>query len=218
MTKAHSRTIHIGNQGEHLVATKLSANCIVRDVGQGKDTGIDLYCEVLDDENFELSLHFFCQVKTVKGTFSLKSIEDKFYDYWGHQPVPVFLVVVEYGEEKNIQGSHKLWVYDVPYILAKRDAKTLKKKEPSRDVSEKFELCNESNNKDKMTLQDFIFGHIPWSHGLWQLRRGLVLPNPDIKVKQEEIFVGGFTYIYEEKISKTSDYKHFLLEHDKWNR
>jgi uncharacterized protein DUF4365 len=95
MKKTHSRHIHIGNQGEHIVATKLSASCIVRDVGQGKDTGIDLYCEILNDETRELSLHFFCQVKTVKkGTFK-RSKSDKYLEYWSSQPVPVFLVVVE---------------------------------------------------------------------------------------------------------------------------
>lgn len=198
MEKTHSRNIHIGNQGEHIVATRLSANCIVRDVGQGKDTGIDLYCEILNDKTRELSLHFFCQVRTVKGRLNLNSIEEKYFEYWGSQPVPVFLVAVEYTEEKNIQETHELWVYDIPYILTKRDARDLGKSEPPRNVGEKFKLCSESNDKDKMSLQTFIDGHVPWSHGLWQLRRfGLVLPNPEIKEKNE-ILVGGFTYLYEE--------------------
>ena len=219
MEKTHSKNIHIGNQGEHIVATTLSANCIVRDVGQGKDTGIDLYCEILNDETLELSLHFFCQVKTVKGKFDLGKIEGKYFEYWSNQPVPVFLVAVEYMEEKNIQGDHELWVYDIPYILAKRDAKAFGKSEPSRDVGEKFKLCSESNNKDKMSLQDFLYGHVPWSHGLWQLRRfGLVLPNPEIKEKKDEILVGGFTYLYEEKIVKVARYAKLLLEKDKYNR
>ena len=219
MKKAHSKNIHIGNQGEHIVATKLSANCIVRDVGQGRDTGIDLYCEILNDETLELSLHFFCQVKTVKGQFNLNSVEEKYFDYWGSQPVPVFVVAVEYTNEQNIQKDHKLWVYDIPYILAKRDAKALGKKEPSRDVNEKFELCDESNNRDKMTLQSFVYGHVPWSHGLWQLRRfGLVLPNPEVKDRENGIFVGGFTYLYEAKIENVGRCTAFLLDNDKYNR
>lgn len=219
MEKTHSKNIHIGNQGEHIVATALSANCIVRDVGQGNDTGIDLYCEILNDETLELCLHFFCQVKTAKERFNLNSVEEKYFEYWGSQPVPVFLMAVEYKEEKNIQGDHKIWVYDIPYILAKRDAKTFGKEEPARDVGEKFELCAESNNKDKMSLQSFLYSHVPWSHGLWQLRRfGLVLPNPDIKKRENEIFVGGFTYLYEDKIAKVTRYTEFLLKNDKYNR
>ncbi|HEC68513.1 MAG TPA: hypothetical protein ENI35_06900 [Candidatus Desulfofervidus auxilii] len=64
MKKYQSKTIHIGNMGEHLIASMLSQHCIVRDVSQGKDTGIDLYCEILKKDSLELTLHFFCQVKT----------------------------------------------------------------------------------------------------------------------------------------------------------
>jgi hypothetical protein len=219
MEKRHSRNIHIGNQGEHIVAEMLSKKCIVRDVGQGKDTGIDLYCEILNDETLELSLHFFCQVKTVKGKFKQNTIRKEFYDYWGNQPVPVFLMVVEYENEKNIQGTHELWVHDIPYILAKRDARALGKNEPLRDVHEEFKLCSESNNKDKMKLEDFLYHHIPWSHGLWQLRRfGLVLHNPEIKNRENKILVGGFTYLYEEKIVKEIQNIDYLLKNDKYNR
>lgn len=215
MRKTHSRNIHIGNQGEHIVATMLSANCIVREVGQGKDSGIDLYCEILNPKTFELSLHFFCQVKTVKGRFNPNSIKEEYFEYWGGQPVPVFLIVVEYLDEKNIRGDHKLWVYDIPYILAKRDAKILGKEEPKREVNEKFELCDENNNKDKMSLNSFLNGHISWAHGLWQMRRfGLVFPNPEINKTRLQVFVGGFTTIYEEKIVEAIGYANMILKWD----
>ena len=217
MKKTHSRNIHIGNQGEHIVAAMLSANCIVREVGQGKDSGIDLYCEILSPNTLELSIHFFCQVKTVKGRFNLSSIEDKYFEYWGSQPSPAFLFVVEYSDEGNIHGDHKIWVYDIPYILAIRDAKSLGKEVPKRDVKERFELCGETNNRDKMSLGDFLYGHVSWAHGLWQMRRfGLVYPNPEI-VEQTRLqyFVGGFTYLYEEKINDAIYYAKQIMHWDK---
>lgn len=59
---------------------------------------------------------------------------------------------------------------------------------------------SESNNRDKMSLQHFLYGHVPWTYGLWQMRRfGLVLPNPEIKKQKEEYGVGGFTYLYKKK-------------------
>jgi hypothetical protein len=216
MDKKHSSTIHIGNQGEHIVAAALAGNCIVRDVGQGKDTGIDLYCEILNDETLELSLHFCCQVKTEKGKYYKSQIKEKYFEYWGKQPVPVFIFSVEYTEEKDIQGTYELWVYDIPYILAKREAKELGMPEPLRDVAEKFKLCTESNNNDKMTLHDFLYGHVPWSYGLWQLRRhGLVLPNPEVKSDRGKVLVGGFSYLYKDKIEKSMEYASLLLEREK---
>jgi len=215
MSKTHSRTIHIGNQGEHIVAAMLSANCIVREVGQGKDTGIDLYCEILNPETLELSIHFFCQVKTAKGSFNLNGVDEKYFEYWGKQPAPVFVFVVEYSEENRIRENHKIWVYDIPYVLTKKDAKNFGKEEPLREVDEKFELCNESNNKDKMSLKDFLYGHIPWSHGLWQMRRfGLVFPNPEIKETRLQCFVGGFSSIYEEKIREAISHAQKILSWD----
>lgn len=215
MKKTHSRNVHIGNQGEHIVSAMLSESCIVREVGQGKDSGIDLYCEILNPETLELSIHFFCQVKTAKGSLNLKNIDEKYFEYWGRQPAPVFLIAVEYSDEKRIRDNHRIWVYDIPYVLVKKDAKTLGKEEPRREVDEKFELCNESNNKDKMTLNDFLYHHVPWSHGLWQMRRfGLVFPNPEIKETRLQYFVGGFSSIYEERINEAIGYAQKILTWD----
>ena len=91
MGKSQSKAIHIGNAGEHYLASQLSRYCIVRDVGQGKDTGIDLYCEIVHQDSLKLSLHFFCQVKTLKKQINVAKIYDKYWSYWGEQPVPVFL-------------------------------------------------------------------------------------------------------------------------------
>jgi len=218
MGKSQAKTIYIGNAGEHYLASRLSKYCIVRDVGQGKDTGIDLYCEIVHEDSLELTLHFFCQVKTQKKKMSVDSIEDKYWNYWGEQPVPVFLILVKYKKQNEIQGDSEIWVYDIPYILSKRDAKNSGKEAPRRDVEEKFLICEESNNKDKMTWTNFIYHHIPWSYGLWYMRRfGLVYPNPEIVNQQNQILVGGFSYLYKEKILKAREYSDFLMSRENSN-
>lgn len=212
MRKSQSKTIHIGNAGEHYLAAQLAKYCIVRDVGQGKDTGIDLYCEIVQQDSLNLSLHFFCQVKTQKTDIDLSRIEDSYWTYWGDQPVPVFLFLIKYAEQNQLQESNEVWVYDVPYILAKKDAEKAGKTMPARDVNDKFLITDKSNNKDKMTLGDFIYHHISWSYGLWHMRRfGLVLPNPEVVNQQKQILVGGFSYLYENKIRDAMNFAEFLL-------
>jgi len=218
MGKSQSKTIHIGNAGEHYVASQLSKYCIVRDVGQGKDTGIDLYCEIVHEDSLELTLHFFCQVKTQKKKISVASIDDMYWSYWGEQPVPVFLFLIKYENQNQIQESSEIWVYDIPYILSKKDAKTSGQRAPRRDVEEKFQICDRSNNKDKMTWRDFIYHHIPWSYGLWHMRRfGLVLPNPEIGIRQNQILVGGFSYLYGQKIREAMKYADTLMSRENTN-
>ena len=204
MSKSQSKTIHIGNAGEHYIAAQLSRYCIVRDVGQGKDTGIDLYCEILEEDNLSLALHVFCQVKTQRSDINLSDIKDAYWSYWGEQPVPVFLFLVKYFEQTEIEVRNEVWVYDVPYILSKKDAEELGKTLPTRQVDEKFRISAESNNTDEMMWRDFIYHHVRWSYGLWQMRKfGLVLPNPEIGTNQpKQILVGGFSYVYEEKIRR----------------
>ena len=196
MEKSQPNNLHIGNQGEHIISSELSRYCVVRDVGQGKDTGIDFYCEIVNEKTMELSLHFFCQVKTSKN-FNMSSIKDQEFTYWGNQPVPVFLFEVKYNDRHKMHDEREIWVHDIPYILSRRDAESLGKNIPPRHVDEKFLICGESNNKDKMKLEDFIYHHIPWSYGLWHMRRyGLVYPNPEIIQKKYDVLVGGFTYLY----------------------
>ena len=214
MKKYQSKTIHIGNMGEHLIASMLSQHCIVRDVSQGKDTGIDLYCEILKKDSLELTLHFFCQVKTYKKHISRSEIE-KNMDYWGNQPVPCFLFLVKYSNVKTINKESEIWVYDLPYFLAISDAKkkgiTLK-----RHVKKKFLICDKNNNRDRMTIESFLYHHVPFSYGLWQMRRyGLVLPNPEIDQNLPDVLVGGLTKIYKEKIEKQILYAKRLMEKEK---
>jgi hypothetical protein len=130
-----------------------------------------------------------------------------------------FVVVVEYTEENDIQGNYELWVYDIPYILVKRDARDSGKREPLRRVEEYFRLCSESNDIDEMSLQTFIDGHVSFAYGLWQVRRfGLVLPNPEVnKEKKVPVVPGGLSDLYGEKIAEVAEHAKLYLEKDKYN-
>jgi len=216
MEKSQSKTIHIGNAGEHYLAAQLSQYCIVRAVGQGRDTGIDLYCEIVHQESLKLSLHFFCQVKTQQVNVDPRQIDDRYWTYWGNQPVPVFLFLIKYQKQDQIQQSNQIWVYDIPYLLSKKDAEKSGKRVPTRDVDEKFLISDISNNKDKMSWSNFIYHHIPWSYGLWHMRRfGLVFPNPEIVEQKHRLLVGGFSYLYEDRIGEALNFAEFLTTHEK---
>ena len=66
MDKSQPNNLHIGNQGEHIVASELSRYCVVREVGQGKDTGIDLYCEIVNKKQWSYRSIFSAKLKQVK--------------------------------------------------------------------------------------------------------------------------------------------------------
>ena len=215
MSKSQSRTTHVGLAGEHLVASLLSPYCIVRTVGQGKDSGIDLYCEILKPGTLELSLHFFCQVKTIKGP--LGNLDEQDLSYWAGQPVPVFVFHVDYREITTINDDRDIWVYDVPYLLAKKDAENAGQA-LSRDVDEKFRLCDQDDNKEKMKVDSFLYKHVPFSYGVWRLRRhGVVEPNSEVLTDQGPVFVGGLTNTYRVKIQQAMNYATELIRREDAN-
>lgn len=96
-----------GNWGEDYITSNLAAkDCFVRRVTQGRDTGIDLYCETI--KNGEPFLHFWCQVKTKKkwsGDEKEVSIDpsdiEKYKEYWLRQPVPAFIFCVPDKRDQN---------------------------------------------------------------------------------------------------------------------
>jgi hypothetical protein len=210
MKKMQSSTIHLGNIGEHKIASLLSPFCIVRNVAQGTDTGIDLYCEILKENDLKPTLHFFCQAKTRKNHIQHSEIKKDLH-YWANQPVPVFVFLMKYSNEKTINSESEVWVYDIPYLIAMNDAKEQGMK-IKRDVKERFLICDEDNNKDRMKIKSFLYGHVSFSYGIWQMRRGLVLPNPEIEDNMPEVLVGGLTKIYKEKIEKQILYAKNLME------
>jgi len=94
-----------GNWGEQYVAERLSAcGCLVHQVPQGHDCGIDLYCEsIYHGKPF---LHFWFQVKTSKeyksenDYCSYRAGSDEL-EYWLSQPIPVFIVLVPDEQDKR---------------------------------------------------------------------------------------------------------------------
>lgn len=102
-----------GNWGEHFIASELAAKgCLVRNVTQGHDTGVDLYCETT--WNGFPFLHFWCQIKTRKMlgqkeqiTYRPPKKEKKHIDYWLKQPVPVFIFIIpSYLRDEQIKKTY----------------------------------------------------------------------------------------------------------------
>lgn len=90
-----------GNFAENLVAEWISRACLVRPVAAGTDTGIDLYCEAIIENN--PFLHFWIQVKAIgeKDIAAKEGIEFASYrfkrshlEYWSRQPIPVYAFLV----------------------------------------------------------------------------------------------------------------------------
>ncbi len=90
-----------GNVGEAFVMYQLSKFCYVRPAFNGTDIGIDLYCELLDKGNAPF-LHFWVQVKHGGASYitinqdgtAIFSFNRSHLEYWGKQPVPVFVFLV----------------------------------------------------------------------------------------------------------------------------
>jgi hypothetical protein len=98
-----------GNFGSAYISYRLSEYCLVRQVTEGTDIGIDLYCESFTDIGSPY-LHFWVQVKTgesINVSKDKKSASFPFsvehLKYWQRQPVPVFafLVPVEWPQKKE---------------------------------------------------------------------------------------------------------------------
>lgn len=61
-----------------------------------------------------------------------------------------------------------------------------------------------------MDLKTFIYNHVPFAYGIWQMRRyGLILPNPEIEKNAPTVFVGGLTGLYK-RVARPA----FPNEHD----
>lgn len=102
-----------GNWGEQFIASELAAKgCLVRQVTQGHDTGVDLYCETT--WNGIPFLHFWCQIKTKKMLGQKEKIyysppqkQKKHIDYWLKQPVPVFIFIIpSFLRDKQIKKPY----------------------------------------------------------------------------------------------------------------
>ncbi len=143
-----------GNWAEQYIASQLSAQgCLIRHVPQGHDSGIDLYCEKVEDG--EPYLHFWCQIKSSakwKGKFRTVSFNPRkqHVEYWLKQPVPVFVFLVpDLREETNI-----------PFYICSAFHSSYKKS-----------LLKVTSNEE---LQHFFKSYLPFESFLWDLKNGKV--------------------------------------------
>ncbi len=109
----------IGNYGNTLIAHLLSENCLVRQVTEGTDIGVDLYCETIED--WKGFLHFWVQVKSgeqikiKKNKKATCKFEKRHLEYWNRQPVPVFAFYVRKNEESKVK---KIYIANITkYIM-----------------------------------------------------------------------------------------------------
>jgi len=166
-----------GNWGEQFIAERLSYHgCLIRRVAQGHDSGIDLYCETIKEEN--PYLHFWCQVKTSDKymdngeniLFRPKYEYDKFkrrdkqkeqerIRYWLNQPVPVFIFLVP-DFRKKVRDENNYYICDAIDFYFNQD----------NTISPSLIIDSTSNElKEK-----FLDKHLPLQVFLWDLMNGKV--------------------------------------------
>lgn len=156
-----------GNWAEQYIAGQLASHgCFIRQVTQGHDSGIDLYCETIKDNN--PFLHFWCQIKTSKkwkGKYKQLQFtpKKKHREYWLKQPVPVFIFLVPDLRDKEF----------VPYYICSAFDLRLRDKEKINSFI-KIEKPDD--------LEEFL-EQLPFQTYCWELKDGkmspLKTPNPE---------------------------------------
>ena len=186
-----------GNWGERYIAGNLSSQgCLVRHVIQGRDTGIDLYCETVKEN--KPFLHFWCQVKTSKEykreskQESFKS-EEKHKEYWLAQPVPVFIFLVPDSRNK----------FDVPYYICR--ALDLKVEERINSFT-KVELPEDLSTflNERLALETF----------LWELKNGKVGHLKTPKEGYTKQFPTGVAHAFESELLQSLQWTLWRLSED----
>jgi hypothetical protein len=187
-----------GNWGEQYVAERLAhADCLVRHVPQGRDAGIDLYCEsVVDEKPF---LHFWVQIKT--GDSYISKIQDRGFptsvftpdemEYWSKQVVPVLIAVVT-GPNVNPRIVHiycPLFGSDTHLLSIRR-------------------IENEDDWKA------FVHDDLPHLMYLWGVKDGVLRPLPVSKAGYVRTLPVSQTYVYEDAIKQTLHLSLWGLSYD----
>ncbi|MFC1561098.1 DUF4365 domain-containing protein [Candidatus Latescibacterota bacterium] len=169
-----------GNWAEQYIASELSSQgCFIRQVTQGHDSGIDLYCETI--VNNVPFLHFWCQIKSSKRYKGIhkqitSSQFQKHKEYWLKQPVPVFIFIVPDLRYKQ----------NIPYyIFSALDLLSNKKIKSYPKITNHSEL-NLFLKKD-LIIQTF----------LWELKDGKVSP-----LKTENSYIKYFPIGVAQKFEK----------------
>ncbi|MBW2636751.1 MAG: DUF4365 domain-containing protein [Deltaproteobacteria bacterium] len=200
-----------GNWGEHFIASELaSQDCFVRNVTEGHDTGIDLYCETTSKG--DPFLHFWCQIRTtrelkVSEICQTRSFKRKHKNYWLSHPVPVFIFFVPVSEQKEKETEkEKKRKHDpmTPYYIFSAIDFNGKR---GCTIKSKYKIVHDESetNKDEgiMTLKDFIKNRLPFETFLWDLKNGKVSylkesPDSSYVIK----FPPGYSQKYEKELSK----------------
>jgi hypothetical protein len=172
-----------GNWGEQYIAANLSSQgCLVRHVPQGNDTGVDLYCETINND--KPFLHFWCQIKTSKD-YKRESKQESFgpeknhKEYWLAQPVPVFIFLVpDLRDESN-----------VPYYICR-----------AFDLLNKEKINSFIKIESPEDLPTFLNERLVSETFLWELKDGKVshLKTPEKEYTRQ--FPTGFTHEFESKL------------------
>lgn len=177
-----------GNWAEEYVAERLAAtNCLVRPVRQGRDIGLDLYCETIDRK--KPFLHLWVQVKSTKkkifrpNRHSPPGIKRESVDYWLEQPIPVFVFVVI--DRRPHQST--ICVYS-----------------PLNPNSHRKPFRYLSKLKTDQDMRAFLRNDLPRHSFQWKLNHGVVAPLKNLTNDGQTLFPTGLIQpFFEEKIRKT---------------
>ncbi len=217
-------TIHLGNLGEHVVAGVLARHAIVRWSAQGRDIGVDLYCEGVQVGNepsgsLPALNHFWVQIKSTEKMDGRPRISRQEINSWLSEPVPVFVFCVEIpgsylSKDQQGDGKPTVHVYDLnlwslsqqgqDFFHDSNDSVTLSPTPFSENDEYKWYLRLEAAGLSKcddyysLTVKEFVEGHVAYSYGVHSIRRGIVRLNPDKHLigSDESYLVGGFTPLF----------------------
>ncbi len=164
-----------GNYGASYVSFRLSKYCLVRQVTEGTDIGIDLYCESFTN-NSKPFLHFWVQVKTSnkkikiskEKSFASFSFDIKHLLYWYRQPVPVFAFLIPINWPQNTN--------DIPiYVINITDYMLRNKIPPNRkSLSIKSDMVLQTEND----YFDFFNNKVPFTTAAQNITKGAVRKVP----------------------------------------
>jgi len=163
----------IGNQAELFIAFLLSKYCLVRPVSSGTDIGIDLYCEIVNDNT--PSTHFWVQVKSSVSD-SITALKDKSVSYsfksshlkyWNFQPVPVFVFLIPDFNNLN-PNNFSIYVIDICEYLLNNKIKNQK----SQTIRTKNLI------RSKLELENFLYNQVDITSARQKLNLGIIYPTP----------------------------------------
>lgn len=182
------------NLGENYVAYILSKHCLVRPVASGTDIGVDLYCEIISEE--EPFLHFWVQVKTgdikIKEGKAYYSFKREHLVYWYRQPVPVFAFLVPINSS-NLPS--KIYVVNITGHLLYNGL--------PNSSTKTLSSSHIIDPNDENSLRDFLHGYVPRTCAIKKISDGIVAPIPTLSPQYERKFVRGYSARYIQKILDT---------------